>query len=150
MSTIFEKFDKQFNVKALKDDLKNVSKNTSEHREVPVGTYEVKIEKLELTESKAGKPMVTAWMRILDGDYKNSMIFMNQVIGTTFGLHMANEFLRSLDTDTNIDFNSFTQYHNMLLDIHEAIDGNIEYAIEYGKNDKGFNTFKIIDVFEVQ
>ena len=38
----------------------------------------------------------------------------------------------------------------MLLDIHEAIDGKYEYALEYGKNDKGFNTFKISDIFEAQ
>ena len=149
MSNLFEKFDKEFDVAGLKEDLKSVGANKSDYKEVPLGTYEVKIEKLELTESKAGKPMVSSWMRIISGDYKNSIIFMNQVIGSSFGLHIANDFLRSLDTDVDVDFESFRQYHNMILDIHEAIDGKLEYALEYGENNKGFKTFKIVDVFEV-
>lgn len=150
MSNVFEKFDKEFDLAGLKEDLKSVGANKSEYKEVPLGTYEIKIDKLELTESKAGRPMVRCWMRILDGEYKNSIIFMNQVINISFGLHIANEFLKTLESGVDISFDSFTQYNNMLLDIHEAIDGKYEYALEYGKNDKGFNTFKISDIFEAQ
>ena len=150
MSNVFAKFDKQFDVKGLKEDLKNVSANTADFKDAPHGTYEVKIEKLELVESKSGKPMVSCWMRILQGEYKNSMLFMNQVIHTAFGLHMANEFLRSLDTSIDVTFESFSQYHDLLLTIHEAVDGNYEYAVEYGETSKGFSTFKITDVFEVE
>lgn len=150
MSNVFEKFDKEFDLAGLKEDLKSVGANKSEYKEVPLGTYEIKIDKLELTESKSGRPMVRCWMRILDGEYKNSIIFMNQVINISFGLHIANEFLKTLESGVDISFDSFTQYNNMLLDIHEAIDGKYEYALEYGKNDKGFNTFKISDIFEAQ
>ena len=150
MSNVFAKFDKQFDVKGLKEDLKSVSTNTADYKEVPFGTYEVAIEKLELVESKSGKPMVSCWMRVLEGEYKNSMLFMNQVIHAAFGLHMANEFLRSLGTALEVTFDNFSQYHNLLLNIHEAIDGNFEYAVEYGETSKGFSTFKITDVFEVQ
>lgn len=150
MSNVFAKFDKQFDVKGLKEDLKSVSTNTADYKEVPHGTYEVAIEKLELVESKSGKPMVSCWMRVLEGEYKNSMLFMNQVIHAAFGLHMANEFLRSLGTALEVTFDNFSQYHNLLLNIHEAIDGNFEYAVEYGETSKGFSTFKITDVFEVQ
>lgn len=150
MSNVFSKFDKQFDVKGLKEDLKSVSTNTTDYKEVPHGTYEVAIEKLELVESKSGKPMVSCWMRVLEGEYKNSMLFMNQVIHAAFGLHMANEFLRSLGTDLEITFDNFSQYHNLLLNIHEAVDGSFEYAVEYGETSKGFSTFKITDVFEVQ
>ena len=149
MINVFEKFDKEFDVEGLREDLKNVSKNGSDFKEVPLGTYEVKIEKLELVESKNGKPMVSCWMRILEGEYKNSIIFMNQVVNSSFGLHIANDFLRSLESDIEVDFENFTQYHNMILDIHEAIDGTFEYAVEYGENNKGYSTFKITDVFEV-
>lgn len=150
MSNVFEKFDKEFDVEGLKEDLKNVGANKSDYKEVPPGTYEMKLDKLELTQSKAGKPMVKCWMRILDGEYKNSIIFMNQVINSSFGLHIANEFLKSLESGVDIGFDSFTQYNNMLLDIHEAIDGKLEYALEYGQNNKGFNTFKIVDIFEAE
>lgn len=77
------------------------------------------------------------------------MLFMNQVIHTAFGLHMANEFLRSLESALEVTFENFTQYYNLLLNIHEAIDETFEYAVEYGETNKGFKTFKITDVFEV-
>ncbi|SHJ77480.1 DUF669 domain-containing protein [Paramaledivibacter caminithermalis] len=150
MSNVFAKFDKEFDVKGLIEDLKNISASDSEYKEVPLGTYEVKIEKLELVESKTGKPMVSCWMRILEGEYKNSILFMNQVIHTPYGLHMANEFLRSLESCLEVEFESFTQYHNMLLNIHEAVDETYEYAVEYGETKKGFKTFKIVEVFEVE
>jgi hypothetical protein len=150
MSNVFAKFDKEFDIKGLREDLKNISTGDTEYKDVPLGTYEVKIEKLELVESKTGKPMVSCWMRILEGEYKNSMLFMNQVIHTPYGLHMANEFLRSLESCIEVEFESFTQYHNMLLNIHEAIDETYEYAVEYGETKKGFKTFKIVEVFEVE
>ena len=148
-NNVFDKFDKEIDVKGLKEDLKNVSANSTDFKEVPKGTYEVKIDKLELVESKSGKPMVSCWMRIIAGTYKNSLIFMNQVVHTSFGLHNANEFLKGLDSGVDIKFESFKQYHDLILDIHEAIDGSLEYAVEYGETKKGFSTFKITDVFEV-
>lgn len=149
-ANVFTRFDKQFDVEGLKEDLRNINTSDTQYKDVPLGTYEVKIEKLELVESKSGKPMVSCWMRILDGEHKNSMLFMNQVIHTPFGLHNANDFLRSLESSVEVDFENFTQYNNMLLSIHEVIDGSNEYAVEYGETNKGFKTFKITDVFEVE
>lgn len=149
-NNVFSKFDREFDVKGLKEDLKNVGTGDIQYREVPSGTYEVKIEKLELVESKTGKPMLSCWMKILNGEYKNSMIFMNQVVHAAFGLHNANEFLRTLDSCIEVEFENFSQYHDLILDIHEAIDGTYEYAVEYGETSKGFKTFKITEVFEVE
>lgn len=150
MSSVFARFDKEFDLKGLKEDLKNVGTGDGHYREVPHGTYEVRVEKLELVESKTGKPMVTSWMRIVAGEYQNSIIFMNQVVHTAFGIHIANEFLRSLESGIDVAFENYTQYYHQILDIHEAIDGNYEYAVEYGETSKGFKTFKITEVFEAE
>jgi hypothetical protein len=147
---LFSKFDKEFDVKSLKEDLKSVGKGEHVFKEIPYGTYEVKIEKLELVQSKSGKPMLSCWMKVLDGECKNSMLFMNQVVNTAFGLHNAHQFLRSLESGVDVAFESFSQYHDMVLDIHEAIDGSYEYSVEYGETTKGFKTFKICEVFEVE
>jgi hypothetical protein len=146
---LFSKFDKEYDVKALKEDMKNVGNGENVFREVPFGTYEVSIEKLELVQSKTGKPMLSCWMKIMDGEYKNSVLFMNQVVNTAYGLHNAHEFLRALDSGVEVKFENFSQYHDMILDMHEAVQGNYEYALEYGQTDKGFKTFKISEVFEV-
>jgi hypothetical protein len=147
---IFSRFDKEFDVKGLKEDLKNVGSGDSHFREVPFGTYEVRVERLELVESKTGKPMLSCWMKILSGEYENSILFMNQVVNAAFGLHIANEFLRSLESGVEVGFESFLQYQAMILDIHEAIDGNYEYTVKYGGTNKGYRTYKITEIFEAK
>lgn len=149
MALDFSKFDKQVDLEGLKKDIKEAENNSGDFREVPHGNYEVKIQKLELGESKKGDPMFICWMKILSGDYKNSLIFMNQVVTQGFQIHIVDDFLRSLDSGVEIGFESYGQYADMIMDVAEAIDGNLEYAVEYGEN-KGFNTFKITDVFEVE
>lgn len=147
MAIDFSKFDKKVDLEGLKKDIEESSSN--DFKEVPLGTYEVAITKLELGESSKGDPMVKVWFKILEGEYKGSLIFMNQVVNKGFQIHIVDEFLRSLDTDIEIAFESYSQYAELLADVYEAIEGNFEYALEYGEN-KGFNTFKITDVFEVE
>jgi hypothetical protein len=147
----FSKFDKAINIDELKKDIQEAESNSGngDYKEVPVGEYEVRITKLELAESKKHDPMVVCWFKILNGEFKNSLIFMNQVITRGFQIHIANDFLRSLDSGLEIEFESYEQYSNLLMDVIEAIDGKFEYALEYGEN-KGFNTFKITEIFEVE
>ncbi len=150
---IFEKWDNTIKTDDFAKEVQEYSdKNGSngDYEEVPVGRYEVKVEKLDLVSTKKGdKPMVTIWFKILTGKFKNSLIFMNQVVEQPFQLHIAKEFLKTLDSGLEVTFDSFTQFHNLLLDIHEAINKNkLEYGLDYGVNDKGYNTYKITDVFE--
>lgn len=149
MANIWEEFDNVVDVEGLKKDAKEAAENGGgKYKEVPEGTYEVEVNKLELKKSKSENPMLSCWLKILEGEYKGSLIFYNQVLATGFGLHNANEFLRSLDSGVEVEFVNFKQYHELLLDIFEAVNGNLAYQLEYGKNSKGFNTYKIEDVFE--
>lgn len=144
----FSKFNKAFDINALKNDVQEAADNGGNYREVPHGDYEVKIDKLELTESKKGDPMVSVWFTILNGEYEKSKIFMNQVITQGFQIHIMNTFLRSLDSGLEIEFDDFEQYAQLLMDVHEAIDSQgLEYALAYGES-KGFSTFEIKEVFE--
>jgi hypothetical protein len=149
MAIDFSKFDKAVDIEGLKKDVVAAADGQGDFKEVPHGTYEVSIDKLELVESKKGDPMVTCWFKILEGEYKGQRIFMNQVVTLGFQIHIVDEFLESLESGVEVKFESFAQYGKMLLDIHEAIDNNLEYAVEYGEN-KGFNTFKIVDVYELE
>ncbi len=155
MSNVFDKFDAQFDIEALKEDEKKAAENGGgDYPDVPWGEYMVKVEQAELKEAKtSGKPMVSIWFRIIEGDFKNSIIFYNQVIASGFGLHMANEFLRSLETSIDVDFVSFGQYADMVLDIAEAAQ-EFEYHVKYSerkaKNGNSYNDYKIMEVFEVE
>lgn len=150
MTKAWEKFDKAVDVEGLQKDVQEAAENGSNFKEVPHGQYEVKIEKLELVESKAGDPMVSCWMKVIVGEYKGSLIFMNQVITKGFQIHIANEFLRSLDSGVDVEFKTYSQYGQLLMDIHEAIDGELEYGLKYGEGKKGFSTYEITDVYEAE
>lgn len=150
MANIWDKFDKEIDVDGLARDAKEAAENGGDFKEVPHGQYEVKVDKMELKESKSGKPMLSIWFKILNGEYKNSLIFYNQVLSTGFGLHNANEFLRSLDSGVDIEFKSFKQYNDLILDVHEVIDGVTEYALDYSEGKNGFSNYKITDVFDAE
>jgi hypothetical protein len=146
--SVFAKFDKAFDIKALKEDVAAAAEGNQERREVPEGTYEVKVEKMGLKVSKSEKPMTSIWFRVLTGDYKNSIIFYNQVLSSGFGVHNSNLFLSSLLDGEEVKFDGFEKYDKLITGIFNKIDGKFEYALEYGKNDKGYNTYKITEVFE--
>lgn len=151
MAIDFSKFDKKVDLEGLKNDILDAEENNSgDFKEVPEGKYEVAITKLELGESKKGDPMVKVWFKIISGEFKNSLIFMNQVVTQGFQIHIVDEFLKSLETDIEVVFESYSQYGELLMDIFEAVEGNFEYALDYGTNDKGFNTYKIEEVFELE
>lgn len=149
---IFEKFNKNADLEGLKHDINEAKENggTGEFKEVPVGTYVIRIEKLELKESKKGDPMVSAWFKILEGEYKNSLLFMNQVITQGFQLHLVNQFLRSLGTDIEIEFEDYEQYNNLLMDILEDVEGKFEYLLRYSTSKKGFAEYSIKEIYDVE
>lgn len=151
MASIFDKWNKNIDTEALVHDVEEAEQNGGgEYVEVPCGTYDVRVEKMELKESKNGNPMLSVWFKVLAGDYKGSFIFMNQVITQGFQIHIANEFLKSLETDLEVKFDGdYNNYNTLVMDIMESVDGNLEYALEYGENSKGYKTYKIVDVFDV-
>ena len=146
---LYDEFDEEFDSGNLKKDLEDVESGNAERKEVPYGVYEVKITKLELTKSKtSGQPMVTCWFKVVAGEMKGQLIFMNQVLSSGFGLHKCNEFLRSISS-LPVSFESFKKYAMLLMDIMEEIDGKREYQLNYSKDNKGYNTYKIEKTFDV-
>jgi hypothetical protein len=64
MAIDFKAFDEKVNLDELKEGVAAAANgNTGERVEVPLGNYDVSIEKLELVVSKKGDPMVTCWMK---------------------------------------------------------------------------------------
>lgn len=151
-NNIWNEFDKAINTKELQNEIKEAAENGGgNYKEVPVGKYEVAVEKMELVKSKKGDPMVTIWFKVVgkDDPYKGSLIFMNQVITQGFQIHIVNEILRSMDTGIDVHFDTYSQYGNLLMDIHEAIDKKVEFALDYSENNKGYKIFEIEEVFDV-
>lgn len=145
--SVWEKFDNQIDIEGLKEDIKEAAENGGSFEEVPHGTYEVAVEKMELKESKKGDPMVSIWFKIIEGKHKGGIIFYNQLVKQGFGIHMALELLRSMEIQDDVTFESYSQFAVLLAGLEEGAKA-LEFALEYGENAKGFSTYKITDVFE--
>ncbi|MGH0588878.1 DUF669 domain-containing protein [Bacillus mycoides] len=154
------KFDKQVDLEALAADVKEVEENGGggDFEPLPDGQYEVEVEKLELKESSKGDPMLSIWFKIVEGDYEGQRLFYNKVMqpqnDKAFGIqvHQNNEMLRGLwDCDKeDVKFTSFEEYADLVLDIHEDIDGKFEYLLSKEADKNGFDQFKILEVFEAE
>lgn len=171
MANIFDKWDKSIDVERLAADVREAEENgTGSYKEVEPGEYEVAIEKMEVKESSKGTQMVSIWFKVVsDGEYKGSLIFMNQVITQGFQIHIVNKLLRAMTEECDSKFKnevetklknwfakdsedrfSYSKYNDLLLDIHEQIADNFEYALKYGQNKKGYSTFEITEVFVLE
>lgn len=156
-NNIFDKWDNSIDTKGLAEDIKQaaIDGENRTYKEVEPGEYEVSVEQMEVKASSKGDPMVSIWFKIVsDGEYKGSMIFMNQVITQGFQVHIVNELLRAMIEECSdapeIEFKTYKEYAELVMDVHEAISGNFEYALKYGQNKKGFNTFEITEVFVLE
>lgn len=151
MASVFDKWNKNVDIAGLQKDIAEAEQNggSGEYREVPVGTYEVKIDKMELKESSKGDPMFFCQFRILQGDFSNSCLFMNQVITQGFQIGQVNSFLRSLDAVGEVEFKDYGQYNDLIMDVMEAIDeAGLEYLVEFKKSKKDFPIYTIKEVYE--
>jgi len=151
MSNIWDEFDAAVDVEGLQADVKDAAAGSQDFKDVPDGSYEITIEKLEMGKSKKDRPMLKGWFKILAGEYKGQRIFLNQVIDVGFGVHKANEFMRSLDTGHDIEFVSFAQYHTLIENVKGKAD-ECEFALSYTTNAKNaaFHDIEITDIYEVE
>jgi hypothetical protein len=153
--SIFDKFDKEIDLDGLRRDVQDAEKggNSGNYEPIPAGTYEVSLTHIELKESKTGKPMVAMRFKILEGRYKNQLIFVNQVISSGFGIHKCNQLLKAMCqyvSTVNVEFESYTQYNMLLLDIFQAVNEKYSFALKQTPNEKNkdFMDFEITEVFE--
>lgn len=156
MANMFDKWDKEIDTEGLANDVKEAAENGGggNYKEVPHGDYEVAIQQMELKSSKKGDPMVSIWFKIIDGEFKNSIIFFNQVVTQGFQVHIVNEMLRMMVSEMDdapvIEFKSYKQYGNLIMDIFESVSDNFEYALSYKKGKKDFSTYELTEVFVLE
>jgi hypothetical protein len=155
--SIFDKYANKINAAELAESQKEINQNANggNYKEVPHGSYEVKVEKLECKMSSKNNPMVSIWFRILAGDYENSMIFYNGVFYEDWMRHRVVKMLSALLDDSSheaeinliLKSGDVSTINDFCMDIHEAIDGKFEYLLDYGQR-KGYDTYEIKEVFE--
>lgn len=157
--SIFEKYASKINTEELAASQKEISENATggDYKEVPLGTYEVEVNKLECKISKTNKPMVSIWFKILEGDFENSMIFYNAIFTEDWMRHRVVKMLSSILNDSTheaeinliLKSGNVNEINNFCMDIHEEIDGKFEYLLDYDER-KGYNTYTVKEVFTLE
>ena len=157
--SIFDKYAKKINAEELAKSQEEINKNSNngDYKEVPVGKYEVKVDKMECKLSKTNKPMVSIWFKVLAGEHKNSLIFYNGIFNEDFMRHRVVKLLSALLDDTTheaeinliLKSGNVAEINEFCLDVHESIDGKFEYLLDYGIR-KEFNTYHIEEVYDVK
>ena len=152
MAIDFDKINRSVDLEGLRKDVENASENgTGDFPTIPAGKYEVALVSLEIKGTKKdNRPMLAASFKILSGEFKNQRLFMNRVIyGTKDDGRMIKSavgWLNTLDSGVDVAFQDYKQFADLVMDVAEAIDGKIEYAVEY--DDSQFNSIKITEVFD--
>lgn len=154
----FSQFDKKVNMDQLKKDITEAKENAPEYKDVPKGTYSCTVDKLEVGETKDGRPMLKAQFRIVGDeegkkcDQTKQCIFMNRVLyGTKNDANMiasAVGWLESLDPSEAIDsieFTGYQQFADLVMDIEEDIQ-DLKYVVDYDPD--AFNNISIAEVYE--
>ncbi|AQR98134.1 DUF669 domain-containing protein [Clostridium saccharoperbutylacetonicum] len=149
--SIFDKFKNGIDKNAINEAITEAKENGGGFKEVPEGTYEVAVEKMEIKETKKGDDMISIWFNILDGEFKGSKLFKNQVIKENWQLGQAFDFIFSLDTGIQptekiTSSEDFQEYLDEVLD--EINDKGFEYEVKYTINKKGFTDITITETFQ--
>ena len=158
MSSIFEKYSSKINSEELAASQKEIKDNASstDRPEIPAGKYEVKVDNIEAKTSSKGNPMVSIQFRILTGKFEKSCIFYNGVFHEDWMRHRVAKMLSDLiaDGDNTAMVNlilkgSLSEVNNFCMDVAEDISGKkLEYLLDYGVDKKGYQTYKIAEVYE--
>lgn len=154
----FSKFDEMVDPNKLKEDVAEAAKNGGGFPEIPKGTYMVKLESMEVGETGpnssggAGRPMLKAQFRVLEGEHAKSCLFLNRVLyGTKNDANMiasAIGFLESLEPTEDVGdivFDSYSDFADLVMEVAEDVAA-LEYEVEY--DPKAFNPISIKEAFE--
>lgn len=146
----FKKFNQEFPAEQVKKQMKDAETNSGP--DLPDGEYKIKLDKMELTQSQKQQLMIKAQFRIKAGNHQNKCIFVNKVMTGTkndgFMMLKAKEFLESLDSGIDVEFNDWEQFNDLILDIADAIkDDDLTYICTLTTDGK-YQNFEIIDVLD--
>ena len=158
MSVDFNKFDQMVN----QDELKKQMEAAPEYDDVPKGTYMTVIDKMEVKETKNKDGLIfTVQMGItetIDAPKKQDKrkIFFNRKIFGNKTTDKWNDGIaikgviswieKLLDEGDTIEFKSYSQFADEVLDIYQDICPQITLKIDYDPD--AFNPVSIAEVFD--
>ena len=146
--SIFDEFDKVYDAKAMKEEVKEIEEKAKDFDELKPGIYPVYVKSMEVKVTRNNEPMLAIQLKVNDGDCKNKMMFANFMLTKPFLIRKANEFLRSLGTDVVVEFDSYGQYADMVEDIYNwTEDHQCDYDVEFTLRDGKYNEYKVVAIY---
>ena len=136
----------------LLNDIQNASSNNGDFEELPLGRYEVKINSMQLTQSKNGDPMTKTIFEVVQGQYKGRYMFKNSVIykgdrNDAWRLKQELNFINSLQPNDQVNFYSFSDFEKQISNAFANINSRkLEYLVEI-KEKNNFRTYSVIEVY---
>lgn len=136
----------------LLNDIANASSNSGDFEELPLGRYEVKINSMQLTQSKNGDPMTKTIFEVVQGQYKGRYMFKNSVIykgdrNDAWRLKQELNFINSLQPNSQVNFYSFSDFEKQISNAFADVNSRkLEYLIEI-KEKNNFRTYSVIEVY---
>lgn len=152
---IFDEIDAQMNSAQMQQAIAAAQQGQKTFEETPAGRYLVKLRTMELGTSKTkGKPMLITSLRVVDGQYKNRILWYNiPICGTKNDPYMIVKclnFLTSLRAyDANgyvkIDFQSYGMLMSLVAYVKQCVDiCDLSYTIQYEPDE--FDRVTVLDV----
>lgn len=146
----FAQFNKSVNKDEVRKQIAEASKNQAEYKEVPAGKYTCTIDKMELAATKDGRPMFKVQLRIKEGQYKKSCLFMNRVVaGTKNDMSMiasVEGWIKSLGCEVVFNGN-YDDFADDILDVAEDVCGG-SVGVEVTYNPDEFNSIHVEDSWD--
>lgn len=150
----FSDFDSLLNKDAI-NDIEKASKGGN-FDPLPENEYHVRFDKLELTTSKKGSPMVDATMSITEGNFKNRKIFEHFVLTNSEGklngysVFKCTSFLNSLSNTVECDlkegFKKFNEDIQKIFEFTQTGVYRIKLTYNIGKNGGKFSNYEVLEL----
>lgn len=117
------------------------------------GEYECALMGLELGTNKAGdKLMLKGSFKILDGEFKNSRLWINKVLtgcnNSAWCIKSAVDFLNTLGSEQNVEFTGDFDDLETQIQIVFADVKNCTFVVNQVTSNSGFKNYYVNDVFD--
>ena len=154
MTNIWEQFDNNTDLEEFEQGVKNAENQSGDFEDLPHGKYEVALQNIELKPTKKkGDPMIVSVFKVIEGNHKGRLIWVNQVVDTPVKMNIGLRFINDMKPDTKVSFDKsggMSKLAEDLVDAGEEISKTKEFVLEFGQNKKGYDQYSIETVFELE
>lgn len=153
-NNIWEKFDTNTDLAGFEEDVKAAESKGGDFEDLPYGKYEVALDNIELKPTKkTGAPMIVSVFKVVEGQHKGRLIWVNQVVDTGMKMSIGLRFINAMKPEDKVAFSKEGGMSQLSDDLQGAaafIKDNHEFVLEFYQNDKGYDQYDIKEVFIVE